>query len=107
MHYKNKVIKNQQSIKNTRSSIKQQLQQKFSQNWFKSQKDISHSSRKKYTNKEIKKDYRLEEYLKIVRNQAHRISIPKLKMGVHTLRIQTEGNMKIKELLYQYRKGFV
>ena len=101
MHYKNEVIKNQQSLKNTCSSIKQQLQKKFSQNWFKSQKDISDSSRKTYTNKEIKKDYRLEEYLKVVRNPAHRISITKLRLGVHTLCIQTEGNMKIKELLYQ------
>ena len=29
MHYKNEVIKNQQCIKNTRSSIKQQLQKNF------------------------------------------------------------------------------
>ena len=47
------------------------------------------SSRQKYTNKEIKKDYRLEEYLKIVRNPAHRISMTKTWLGVHTLRIQT------------------
>ena len=47
------------------------------------------SSSQKYTNKEIKKDYRLEEYVKIVRNPAHRISITKLRLGVHTLRIQT------------------
>ena len=31
----------------------------------------------------------MEEYLKIVRNPAHRISITKLRLGVHTLRIQT------------------
>ena len=37
---------------------------KFSQDWLKAQNDISDSSRQKYTNKEIKKDYRLEEYLK-------------------------------------------
>ena len=30
MHYKNEVIKNQQCVKNTRSSIKQQLQKKIS-----------------------------------------------------------------------------
>ena len=62
---------------------------KFSQDWLKAQNDISDSSRQKYTNKEIKKDYRLEEYLKIVRNPAHRISMTKLRLGVHTLRIQT------------------
>ena len=89
VHYKNEVIKNQQCVKSTRSSIKQQLQKKFSQDWFKAQNDISDSSRQKYTNKEIKKDYRLEEYLKIVRNPAHRISMTKLRLGVHTLRIQT------------------
>ena len=43
--------------------------------------DISDSFREKYTNKEIKKDYRLEEYLKIVRNPAHRISMTKLRLG--------------------------
>ena len=47
MHYKNEVIKNQQCIKSTRSSIKQQLQKKFSQDWFKAQNDISDSSRQK------------------------------------------------------------
>ena len=46
------------------------------------------SFRQKYTNKEIKKDYRLEEYLKIVRNPAHRMSMTKLRLGVHTLLIQ-------------------
>ena len=47
------MIKNQQCVKNTRSSIKQQLQKKFSQDWFEAQNDISDSSRQKYTNKEI------------------------------------------------------
>ena len=84
MYFKNEVIKNQQCVKNTRSSIKQQLQKKFSQDWFKAQNDISDSSRQKYTNKEINKGYRLEEYLKIVRNPAHGISMTKLRLGVHT-----------------------
>ena len=53
MHYKNEVIKNQQCVKDTRSSIKQQLQKKFSQDWLKVQNVIN--SRQKYTNKEIKK----------------------------------------------------
>ena len=38
---------------------------------------ISDSSRQKYTNKEIEKDYRLEECLKIVRNPALRIQTGK------------------------------
>ena len=98
MHYKNEVIKKQQCVKNTRSSIKQQLQKKFSQDWFKGQNDISDSSRQKYTKKEIKKDYRLEEYLKIVRNPAHRISMTKLRLEF-ILYVHKQGNMKIKELL--------
>ena len=87
MHYKNEVIKNQQCVKDTRSSIKQQLQKKFSQDWLKVQNVIN--SRQKYTNKEIKKDNRVEKYLQIVRNPAHRISMTKLRLGFHTLRIQT------------------
>ena len=77
MHCKNEVIKNQQCVKNTRSWIKQQLQKKFSQDWLKAQNDISDNSRQKYTNKKIKKDYRLGEYLKIVRNPALRIQTGK------------------------------
>ena len=61
---------------------------KFSQDWLKTQNDISDSSRQKYTNREIKKDYHLKEYLKIVRNPAHRISMTTLRSRVHTLRIQ-------------------
>ena len=57
--------------------MKQKLQKKFSQDWFKAQNDISDSSRQKYTNKEIKEDYHLEEYLKIVRNPALRIQTGK------------------------------
>ena len=89
MYYKIQVIKNQQCVKNTRSSIKQQLQKNFLKDWFKAQNDISALSTQKYTNEEIKKDYRLEEYLKIVRNPAHRMSMTKLRLGVHTLLIQT------------------
>ena len=55
MHYKSEVIKNQQQVKNNRSSIKQQLQENFSQDWLKAQNDIWDSCRQKYTNKEIKK----------------------------------------------------
>ena len=55
MHYKNEVIKKQQCVKNTRSSIKQLLQKKFSQDWFKAQNDISDSSRKKIQTRKLKK----------------------------------------------------
>ena len=61
------------------------MQKTFSQDWLKAQNDISESYRQKCTNKEIKKDHCLEEYLKIVRNAAHRISMTKLCLGVHVL----------------------
>ena len=77
MYCKNELIKNQQCVKNTRSSIKQQLQKKIFSRLVKSSKRHSDNSRQKYTNKEIKKDYRLEEYLKIVRNPALRIQTGK------------------------------
>ena len=67
-------------------ALNNSCRKKLSQDWLKAQNDIS--ERQKYTNKEIKKDYRLEEYLKIVRNPAHRISMTKLRLGVHTLLIQ-------------------
>ena len=47
------------------------------------------NSREKFTHKEIKKDYQLEEYLNTVKNPAHRISMTRLRLGVHSLRIQT------------------
>ena len=52
LHFKNEVIKNQQCVKNTRSSIKQQLQ---IEDWLKAQNDISDSSRQKYTKRTLKK----------------------------------------------------
>ena len=38
---------------------------------------------------EVKFDYQLEDYLRTIRNPAHRISMTKLRLGVHSLRIQT------------------
>ena len=49
----------------------------------------SEYAREKYTYKEIKSDYLLEDYLKTIRNPAHGISIKKMRLGVHPLRIQT------------------
>ena len=45
--------------------------------------------REKFTHKEIKNDYQLEDYLKTTRNPAHRISITELQLVVHSLCIQT------------------
>ena len=55
MHCKNEVIKNQQCVKNTRSSIKQQLQKKFSHDWLKAQNDISDNSRQNIQTRKLKK----------------------------------------------------
>ena len=37
----------------------------------------------------VKHNYQLEDYLRTIRNPAHRISMTKLRLGVHSLRIQT------------------
>ena len=58
-------------------------------NWLKTRSNSSEGSREKFTHKEIKNDYHLEDYLKTIRNPAHRISITKLRLGVHSMRIQT------------------
>ena len=47
-------------------------------------------SRKKFTHKEVKNDFQLEDYLKTIRNPAHRISITRLQLVVHSLYLQTE-----------------
>jgi len=54
----------QQHIKNARSSIKKQLKKDYTRNWLKARNNTSESS-------------------------AHRISMTKLRLGVHSLRIQT------------------
>ena len=82
-------ILTQQHIKNACSRIKQQLRENYLQNWLNARNSKSDSSREKFTHKEIKKDYQLEEYLKTVKNPAHRVSMTRLRLGVHSLRIQT------------------
>ena len=55
MYFKNEVIKNQQCVKNTRSSIKQQLQKKFSQDWFKAQTKFQIALDKNIQTRKLKK----------------------------------------------------
>ena len=81
-------IVNRQHIKNARSSFKKQLRKNYVQNWLKTCSNSSEGSREKITHHEIKNDYHLEDYLKTIRTPAHRISITKLRLGVHSLRIQ-------------------
>ena len=94
LHYKNEVI-NQQRVKNTGPSIKQQLQKNYFEDNLKAGSNFSDSSSENYTNEEIKKDYHLEEYIKTARNPAHIINMTKLPLGVHSLRIQTGKSLKI------------
>ena len=99
----------QQPVKNARSSIKKQLKNDYIQNWLKARNNLvprgrlderpwergwarnntSECSREKFTHKEVKHNYQLEDYLRTIRNPAHRISMAKLRLGVHSLRIQT------------------
>ena len=55
MHCENEVIKNQQCVENTRSSIKQQLQKKFSQDWLKAQTTFRITLDKNIQTRKLKK----------------------------------------------------
>ena len=79
----------QQPIKNARSSPKKQLRKDYIGNWLKARSNTSECSREKFTHKEVKFDYQLEDYLRTIRNPAHGISMTKLRLGIHSLRIQT------------------
>ena len=79
----------QQHIKNARSSIKKQLKKDYIRNWLKARNNTSEGSREKFTHKEVKFDYQLEDYLRTIRNPAHRISMTKLRLGAQSLWIQT------------------
>ena len=79
----------QQPVKNARSSIKKQLKKYYIRNWLKARNNTSECSREKFTNKEVKYDYQLDDYLRTIRNPEHRISMTKLRLTVHSLQIQT------------------
>ena len=72
-----------QHIKNGRLTVRKTLRNQYSQNC------SSSTSREKFTHEEVKKSYEFENYLKTVTNPAHRISLTKLRLGCHALRIQT------------------
>ena len=78
-----------QHIKNGRLTVRKTLRNQYSQNWLETQNSSSSTSREKFTHKEVKKSYEFENYLKTVTNPAHRISLTKLRLGCHALRIQT------------------
>ena len=78
-----------QHIKNGRLTVRKTLRNQYSQNWLETHNSSSSTSREKFTHKEVKKSYEFENYLKTVTNPAHRISLTKLRLGCHALRIQT------------------
>ena len=83
----------QQHIKNARSSIKKQLKKDYIRNWLKARNNTSESSREKFTHKEVKFHCQLEDYLRTIRNPAHSgISMTKLRLRAHSLRMQIEKN---------------
>ena len=47
-----------------------------------------------FIHKEIKTEYQLEEDLNKIRNPADRVSITKVRLGFHSLRIQTGKSRK-------------
>ena len=61
---------NQQQIKDALSNIKKQLRKTYVQNWLQIQSSTTHNPREKFTHKEIKHEYQLENYLKNIRNPA-------------------------------------
>ena len=65
-----------QHIKNRRLTVRKTLRNQYSQNWLETQNSSSSTSREKFTHKEVT-------------NPAHRISLTKLRLGCHALRIQT------------------
>ena len=79
----------QQHIKNARLVIKKTLRDQYLQNWLETQNKSSTSSREKFTEKEVKNNYHFENYLTSITKPAHRISLTRLRLACHTLRIQT------------------
>ena len=56
---------------------------------FLTQKRSPTNSREKFTNREIKNNYQFENCLTLITKPAHRISLTRLRLGCHALRIQT------------------
>ena len=81
-----------QHIKNARLVIKKTLRDQYLQNWLKTQNRSPTNSREKFTHREIKNNYQVENYLTLITKLAHRISLTRLRLGCHALRIQTGKN---------------
>ena len=69
--------------------MKKTLRDQYLQNWLETQNRSSKSSREKFIQKKIENNYQFENFLTSITKPAHRISLTKLRLGCHTLRIQT------------------
>ena len=78
-----------QHIKNARLVIKKTLRDQYLQNWLETQNRPPTNSTEKFTHREIKNNYQFENCLTLITKPAHRISLTRLRLGCHALRIQT------------------
>ena len=79
----------QQNLKKAGYNNKKSLRNEYARNWLEAQESVSLNSRAKFTHEEVKKHYQFEDYLTVITNPAHRISVTRLRLGAHALRIQT------------------
>ena len=79
----------QQNLKKAGYNNKKSLRNEYARNWLEAQESVSLNSRAKFTHEEVKKHYQFEDYLNVITNPAHRISVTRLRVGAHALRIQT------------------
>ena len=84
-----KELVTQQHIKNARLVIKKTLRDQHLQNWLETQHRSPTNSREKFTHREIKNNYQFENYLTLITKPVHKISLTRLRLGCHALRIQT------------------
>ena len=70
--YSTSNTSSQRHIKNACSSMKKHLKKDYIRNCLKARNNTSEASREKFTHKEVKFDYQLEDYLRTIRNPAHR-----------------------------------
>ena len=87
--YSSESTLTQQILKKAGYNSKKSLRNEYARNWLEAQESVSLNSRAKFTPKEVKKHYQFEDYLNVITNPAHRISVTRLRLGAHALRIQT------------------
>ena len=87
--YSSESTLTQQNLKKAGYNNIKSLRNEYARNWLEAQESVSLNSRAKFTHKEVKKHYQFEDYLNVITNPAHRISVTRLRLGAHALRIQT------------------